>query len=78
MSVMNMCPGAWVITTGGFAFSTAACGVTPQGQNHGHLTRPDFHWITVVGLHHVLYADFFRLSNLHGAPWTLGIFAVMS
>ena len=34
-SVMNMWPGAWVIAMGGFAFSTAACGVTPQGQNTG-------------------------------------------
>ena len=30
ISVMNMWPGAWVIAMGGFAFSTAACGVTPQ------------------------------------------------
>ena len=28
ISVMNMWPGAWVIAMGGFAFSTAACGVT--------------------------------------------------
>ena len=33
ISVMNICPGLWVITRGGFAFSMAACGVTPHGQN---------------------------------------------
>ena len=35
ISVMNIWPGAWVMTIGGFAFSTAACGVTPQAQNTG-------------------------------------------
>ena len=34
-SVMNMCPGACVMTNGGFECMTTFCGVTPQGQNTG-------------------------------------------
>ena len=34
-SVMNMCPGACVMTNGGLECMTTACGVTPQGQNTG-------------------------------------------
>lgn len=33
--VINICPGACVTTSGSFAFSIAACGVTPQAQNTG-------------------------------------------
>ena len=29
-SVMNMCPGLWVIMNAGFEASATACGVTPQ------------------------------------------------
>ena len=34
-SVMNICPGACVMTNGGFECMTTFCGVTPQGQNTG-------------------------------------------
>ena len=34
-SVRNMCPGAWVIISGGFDAIATACGVTPQAQNTG-------------------------------------------
>src|SRR5712692_1673116 len=35
MSVMNMCPGLWVIMKAGFEARATACGVTPQAQNMG-------------------------------------------
>ena len=34
-SVMNMCPGAWVIMKGGLDATATACGVTPHAQNSG-------------------------------------------
>src|SRR5262249_6763394 len=34
-SVMNMCPGLWVIMNGGRDASATACGVTPHAQNTG-------------------------------------------
>ena len=35
ISLINICPGAWVITKGNFAFIITFCGVTPQAQNTG-------------------------------------------
>jgi len=34
-SVINMWPGAWVITSGSLLYMIAFCGVTPQGQKTG-------------------------------------------
>ncbi len=38
-SVMNMCPGAWVIISSGWLAAATACGVTPHAQNTG--TSPE-------------------------------------
>ncbi len=35
MSVTNMCPGAWVMSSGTRAATATACGVTPQAQKTG-------------------------------------------
>ena len=40
VSVISICPGAWVMAMSGFVFMMTFCGVTPHGQKTG--TSPSF------------------------------------
>ena len=67
-SVINMCPGAWVIMRSGFTSIATAWGVTPQAQKTGTSPSRIVKRVPEVGTAQITDPDRLRVSDLHRRP----------